>query len=102
MIGIELRKRIVQAYSCGLSGTYEQTAEMFGVGRATVSRLLGRYRKTGKVEALPMGGNYPRQVDLNWLGAHAQQHPDAWLIERIEDWRKESGRRVASSTMSQR
>jgi transposase len=42
MIGIELRKRIVEAYYSGRSGTYEQTAELFGVGRATVGRLLRR------------------------------------------------------------
>lgn len=100
MIGIELRQRIVAGYTSGLSGTYEATAEMFGVGRATISRLLRRYRTTGGVDPLPIGGNYPRQVDLDWLRAHAQQQPDARLIDRIADWEKESGRRVASSTMS--
>lgn len=70
MIGLELRKRIVEAYDSGLSGTYEETAELFGVGRATVSRLLRRHRETGDVQPLPIGGNYPRQIDLGWLEAH--------------------------------
>lgn len=100
MIGIELRRRIVEAYGSGASGTYEETANIFGVGRATVSRLLRRYRTTGDVKALPIGGNYPRQVDLEWLVRHAEQEPDARLRDRIDDWEKESGRRVASSTMS--
>jgi transposase len=100
MISIELRRRIIDAYRSGLSGSYEGTAELFCVGRATVSRLLRRYRETGSVNPLPVGGNYPRQVDLDWLRAHAEQHPDARLADRIDDWHKESGRRVASSTMS--
>ena len=100
MIGLELRKRIVAAYTSGLSGSYEQTAELFGVGRATVSRLLRRYRETGDVKPLPIGGNYPRQLDLDWLLDHAQRVPDARLIDRIDAWEAESGRRVSSSTMS--
>lgn len=100
MIGKELRKRIVEAYASGLSGTYEETAALFGVGRASVSRLLRRFRETGAVEALPVGGNNPRKVDLEWLLEHAKAHPDARLIDRIEAWEAFSGRRVASSTMS--
>lgn len=100
MIGIELRRRIVAAYTSGRSGSYEETAKLFGVGRATVSRLLRRYRDSGDVKPLPVGGNYPRQLDLEWLREHAQREPDARLVDRIEAWEKVSGRRVASSTMS--
>lgn len=100
MIGIELRKRIVEAYTSGISGSYEKTAELFGVGRATVSRLLRRQRETGDVKPLPMGGNYPRQVDLDWLRQHVQDHPDATLSDRADDWEAHSGRRVPTSTMS--
>ena len=100
MIGIELRRRIVEAYLSGRSGSYEQTAELFGVGRATVSRLLRRHRETGDVRALPVGGNYPRQIDLEWLREHAEQQPDARLVDRVEAWEKVSGRRVGLSTVS--
>ena len=100
MIGIELRTRIVAAYRSGLSGSYQATAELFGVGRATVSRLLRRHRETGDVKPLPVGGNYPRQVDLDWLREHARKEPDARLVDRIDVWEAISGRRVASSTMS--
>lgn len=100
MIGIELRRRIVDAYNSGRCGSYEQTAELFGVGRATVSRLLRRHRETGDVKALPVGGNYPRQIDLDWLREHADKVPDARLVDRIDAWEEISGRRVASSTMS--
>lgn len=100
MIGIELRKRIVEAYTSGISGSYEKTAELFGVGRATVSRLLRRQRETGDVKPLPVGGNYPRQVDLDWLREHAKKEPDARLVDRVAAWEAVSGRRVPTSTMS--
>lgn len=100
MISIELRRRIVEAYNSGLSGSYDETAALFGVGRASVSRLLRRHRETGDVQPLPMGGNHPRRVDLNWLRQHVQEHPDARLRDRADDWEAESGRRVPTSTMS--
>lgn len=100
MIPIELRRRIVEAYTRGRSGTYDATAELFGVGRATVNRLLRRQRETGSVEAKAVGGNYPRRIDLDWLRQHAEKCPDARLSDRIEAWERVSGRRVASSSMS--
>lgn len=100
MIGRELREKIVEAYLSGRSGTYEETAEVFGVARATVNRLLRRYRETGSVDPLPVGGNNPRVIDLDWLRAHAAAHPDDRLCDRIDAWEGESGRRVASGTMS--
>lgn len=100
MIGKELREKIVEAYLSRRSGTYEETAKLFGVGRATVSRLLRRHRETGAVDPLPVGGNNPRVIDLVWLRAHAEAHPDDRLRDRIDAWEAESGRRVGSSTMS--
>ena len=101
MISVELRRRIVDAYTRGLSGTYEQTAELFGIGRATVNRILALQRRTGDVRGLPIGGNNPRRVELDWLRKHAETNPDARLIDRIEAWFGQSGVRVASSTMSE-
>ena len=46
---MDVRRRVVDAYLSGRSGTYEETAALFGVGRATVSRLLWRKRETGDV-----------------------------------------------------
>ena len=91
MIGRELRERIVEAYKAGRSGTYEETAALFGVSRASVSRPR-LDRETGSVDPLPIGGNNPRAIDLDWLREHAEAHPDARLIDRIEDWEAESGR----------
>ena len=100
MIPRELRRRIVDAYESGLSGTYEETARLFAVGRASVSRLLRLHRSTGDIEPEQMGGNRERVIDLEWLKTHAQTFPDARLCDRIAEWEVESGHRVASSTMS--
>ena len=100
MIGQELRIRIVTAYRSGLSGTYAQTAKLFGVGEATVSRLLRRYRETGNVEPKLVGGNHPRHVDLQWLRSHAERYPDARLRDRAEAWQEHSGSAVSTGTMS--
>lgn len=99
-LSLDLKRRIVAAYRSGQSGTYEQTALLFGVGEATVSRVLRRYRETGDVLNKPRGGNNPRRVDLAWLRRHAEGHPDARLIDRVEAWAESGGVRVHVSTMS--
>ena len=82
---------MVRAYTEGLTATYGQTAHMFGVGEATVSRLLRRYRETGDVQAKPVGGTHPRRVDLSWLQQQAELHPSARLKDRVQAWSQKSG-----------
>lgn len=96
---IELRRRIVKAYRAGISGTYKATATMFGVGEATVSRALRRYRETGDVQYKAKGGNNPRRVDLDWLVANLREQPDARLVDRIEAWRVHNGEVVSLGAM---
>jgi transposase len=96
---LDLRRRLVEAYREKRSGTYERTAELFGVGEATVSRSLRRFRETGNVEYKPKGGNNPRRIDLVWLGAHLQANSDARAIDRIEAWEQHSGVRVSETAM---
>lgn len=99
-LSIDLRRRIVDAYEHGRTPTYLATAKMFGVGYATVSRLLRRKRETGDVLSKPKGGNNPRRVDLEWIENHARAHPDARLIDRVAAWQKHSGRTVSISAIS--
>lgn len=96
---LDLKRRLVEAYRSGKSGTYAATAALFGVGEASVSRLLRRYRETGDVQQKPRGGNNPRRIDLSWLRQQLEARPDDRLIDRIEAWEKESGVRVAIGTM---
>jgi transposase len=98
-LSIDLRRRVVSAYLSKKSGTYAQTAELFGIGEATVSRLLRRHRETGDVLYKPKGGNNPRRVDLAWLLEHLQALPDARLIDRVEAWQQHSGQRVSVTAM---
>lgn len=51
----DLREKIVRAYDEGL-GSQRKIAELFGVSRSFVEKLLHRRRTTGEVSALPHGG----------------------------------------------
>jgi transposase len=96
---IDLRRRIVDAYQSGRTPTYKATSEMFGVGTATVNRLLRRKRESGDVLPKPRGGNNPRRVDLEWLKANARAQPDARLVDRIAAWEQHCGKRVSIGAM---
>ena len=98
-LSIDLRRRLVEAYQSKKSGTYAATAGLFGVGEATVSRLLRRQRETGDVEYRPKGGNNPRRVDLEWLRENLREHPDDRLVDRIAVWKAHSGKKVSLGTM---
>jgi len=96
---IDLKRRLVDAYRSGRTTTYAATAAMFGVGIATVNRLLRRYRESGDVQQKPRGGNNPRRIDLDWLRAHAEANPDARLIDRMAAWKAHSGRAISLGAM---
>ena len=85
-ISLDTRRRAVTAYEAGLTPTIKATALVFGLGEATVKRLIRRKRETGDILPKPRGGNNPRRVDLEWLRKHAEEHPDARLIDRIDAW----------------
>ena len=97
---LDLRRKVVEAYKRGLSGTYKHTAKMFGIGEASVSRWLQIERETGDVQPKKRKGNNPRKVDLEWLRQHATDYPDARLIDRAEAWEAQSGIHVHIDTIS--
>jgi transposase len=96
---LDLKRRLVEAYRAGKSGTYATTAALFGVGEASVSRLLRRHRETGDVQQKPRGGNNPRKVDLAWVQRRLEAAPDERLIDRVDAWEQESGVRVGLTAM---
>lgn len=98
VIPLEVRKRVVEAYREGKSGTYAQTARLFAVGEASVSRWL---RKDREGESLKPGwnGGPKRRVDLQWLKQHVEENPDARIVDRIEAWQSRDGRRMSVGAM---
>ncbi len=99
MRSLDLRRAIVDAYTSGRSGSYSQTAALFGVGRATVGRILRRYRETGDVRAGKVGGHRPRAVPHDWLLERLKVDPDARLIDHMEALKSEFGVKVSMTAM---
>lgn len=70
--------------------TYDEIAELVGVGTATVNRILRRYRETGSLEPLaPGGGNLSplREVESK-LKRLVTAMPDATVAEMAAALRK--------------
>jgi transposase len=85
-LSVDLRSRIVAAWQTKRH-TYPQLAELFGVGEATVSRLLRLFRETGSVEPRPHGGGAPRRLtprDLERLKLLVERNPD-WTTHELAD-----------------
>ncbi len=95
----DLRRKVVEAYKSGRSGSYLETAKLFGIGAASVSRWLRLERESGDLEPRSRPGK-PRKVDLEWLRSHAEKYPDARLIDRAQAWQAHSGKRVCIDTIS--
>jgi transposase len=98
---VQLRERLVAAYKSG-EFTYRKIASIFGVGEATVSRLLARERKTGDVDpSNPGGGNPPRippsQYDA--LRALVVDAPDATQQDLCDLWEELFGVSVSKAAM---
>lgn len=100
-ISRDLRSRIVEAYEAG-EGTYDELAERFGVGYATVSRMLRRARERGDLSPEPAsGGPLPSIVDeeLGDLCAVVEEAPDRTLVDLCDAWESRTGVLVSKSTM---
>lgn len=94
-----LRERVVAAYRSGRCTTYEGTAAMFGIGRASVSRWLRRER-LGTLTVDRPKGHRPQAVDRTWLAAQKERDPDTRLVDLCAAWLAETGVEVCTGTMS--
>lgn len=87
---LALRERIVAAYKRG-GLEYKDVAELFGVGEATVSRLLSRARRTGgDLRPDPHGGGNPPRIpsqQFDALRALVVDMHDATRAELCEQWK---------------
>jgi transposase len=101
-LSLDLRARIVGAVQRG-EGSWEEIAGVFGVGVATVNRLVRRHRQTGSVQPEPHGGGMPRRVDevgeaviKELLG----ERPDLTQAELAVLFEAETGRSVSRSSIA--
>jgi transposase len=80
--------------------TYEETARLLGIGRATVSRLLRLHRETQSLEPRPRGGgNFSpiRGALAEMLVAIVEQMPDATVAELAAAFEARSGTSTSRS-----
>lgn len=89
---LDLRIRAVEAYNNG-EGTLGEVAELFTIGRRTLSLLLRRERETGTVEASKSRGRPPRRVDdagRDRIRLLVLDRPDATLDELTDAYNYDS------------
>lgn len=100
-ISTDLRRRIVEAYLSG-GGTYAEIAGRFGVGEATVSRLLRLAREKKTVEPKPWSGGpdpFIRDEDLAELRELVAQNPGGTRQDFCDAWRERKGVRMSVASM---
>ncbi len=101
-LSLDLRQRIIAAWQ-NQEGTWKELAERFGVGEATVDRLVARFRRTGSVAPDPHGGGQPALIpdeQLSVVRRLLDAEPDITVAELAARYRCEAGLRVSRSTMS--
>ncbi len=98
---LDLRTRVVDAYERG-GLTYTEVAELFSVGRATVSRWLRLRRESGAVGPKPHGGGQPRKIKPDQeklVEKLVQAHPDWTEAEFAEALKREHGIEASAVTV---
>jgi transposase len=77
----DLRMRVVAAVEGG--ARCWEAAELFSVGISSVVRWTQRFRESGNVSALPMGGDHNSRLggERDWLLARIEAAPDLTLEE---------------------
>ena len=97
---IEVRRAIVRLREEGHE--YEEIAEMLGIGRATVNRVLRRHREAGDLEPLPRGGgNFSpiRARVAKLLVAIVKRMPDATVAELTAAFEREASISTSRSSV---
>jgi transposase len=98
---IQLRESIIRAFhERGLS--YEEIASLLGIGRATVSRVLRRYRETGDVSPRPRGGGNVSPIRgkiAERLIALVKRQPDLSVAELVVQLEQRTGVRTSRSSV---
>ena len=97
----QLRESIIRAFhDRGLK--YEEIADLLGIGRATVSRVLRRYRETGGVAPRPRGGGNLSPIRgkvADRLVALLERRPDLTLTEMALELERATGVRTSRTSV---
>jgi len=97
----DLRERAVKAYQRG-DGTYEEVAEQFEIGSASLRRWAKRLRERGHVEPDGhAGGNAPKVADesLTKLRAFVGERADQTVAEITAQWCRRMKVEMSRSSM---
>src|SRR5437764_8017788 len=93
---MKLREAVLRARAAGHS--YEETAKLLGIGRATVNRILRLHRETDSLVPRPRGGGNVSPIHgamAELLAAIISEMPDATVAELAATLMKRS--RTATS-----
>jgi len=82
---LDLRERVFSRVLSGAS--CRSVATIFGVSTSSVVKWSQRYRATGSVAALPVGGKKPRLLmpERDWLLARLSEKPDLTLHALLKE-----------------
>lgn len=100
-LSVDLRSRIIAAWQSATYSSWKEIAETYGVGRATVIRLIRRFRATGSVApAAHAGGLEPLIPEERLLEFElVQEQPDRTIEELAVLYSEQSGVTVSRATM---
>lgn len=100
-ISVDLRERVIRAWQ-RKEGTWEELAERFEVGLASVNRWIGRFRQTGTVEPDPHAGGHQHLIPeehLPLLRELVKERPDQTLPDLVEAYARRTKVYVSDATM---
>ncbi len=96
----DLRQKIIDAYNS--EGSFRNIAKRFSVSRSFVQKLVGRYRDTGLVSALPHGGGQKSKLNSLQIKVLRQiviDNNDSTLEELCELLSAKAQIKISRSTM---
>jgi transposase len=100
-VPVQVREAIVRAVE-ERELTYQATADLLGVGYATVNRVLARYRRTKSVELLPRGGGWESPIQgriADLLHKIVASMSDATVEELTAALQKKAGIKTSRSAV---
>ena len=101
-LSLDLRQRIVTRYLSG-QGTYEDVADHFSVGKASVVRFVSQYRRSGRLEPKAATGGQESKLNekaLATLRSLVEEQPDRTVYELAVALEEQTGISVGTSTIS--